>query len=161
VESDLELTCSWVIHTGKPSTAALASSEWGILHLAQVGPFGQQIGYGTMLACYSFLLSFLISAHLCFLQGSPERGMDALVSQAGSTQVQEKNIVVLASVRGDAGDLVRKMALFKGELAEARWAPEVAEDRFRHLMNSSSEGVQELGASKVGRHAQFEELSLL
>jgi hypothetical protein len=137
VESDLELMCSWVIHTGKLSTAALASSEWGILHLAQVGPFGQQIGYGTMLACYSFLSSFLISAHLCFLQGSPERGMDALVSQAGSTQVQEKNIVVLASVRGDA------------------------EDRFRRLMNSSSEGVRQLGASKVGRRAQFEELSLL
>jgi hypothetical protein len=48
----MELMCSWVTHVGKLSPEALASSERGILHLAQVSPFGQKIGDGTLLACY-------------------------------------------------------------------------------------------------------------
>jgi hypothetical protein len=90
VERDLELMCSEVTHVGKPLPVAFASFERGILHLDKVSPFGQKIGDGTLLACYYFLSSFLISAHLCFMQGVPQRGMDALVSQEGSSQVQEK-----------------------------------------------------------------------
>jgi hypothetical protein len=52
VESNLELMCSWVARAGKLSPLALASSERGILHLAQVSPSGQKIGDGTSLACY-------------------------------------------------------------------------------------------------------------
>jgi hypothetical protein len=36
----------------KTVTMALALSEQGILHLAQVNPFGQKIGDGTLLAWY-------------------------------------------------------------------------------------------------------------
>jgi hypothetical protein len=36
----------------KTVTMALALSEQGILHLAQVSPFGQKIGDGTLLAWY-------------------------------------------------------------------------------------------------------------
>jgi hypothetical protein len=52
VESDLELMCSWVACVGQPSPVALASPERGILHLAQVSPFGQKIGDEILLACY-------------------------------------------------------------------------------------------------------------
>jgi hypothetical protein len=44
------LMCLWVVCVGKPSHVALF--ERGILHLAQVSPFGQKIGDGTLLACY-------------------------------------------------------------------------------------------------------------
>jgi hypothetical protein len=50
VESDLGLMCSRVIRTGKPSL--VASSERGIVHLAQVSPFGEKIGDGSLLACH-------------------------------------------------------------------------------------------------------------
>jgi hypothetical protein len=62
---------------------------------------------------------------------------------------------------GDVGDLVRKTALLEGKLVEARHAREVVEERFCRLMNSSSEGVQQLVAFEVGRHEQFKELSRL
>jgi hypothetical protein len=156
VESDLELMSSRVTHTGKLSP--VASSEQGIQHLAQVCPFGQKIGDGTLLACYCFLSSFLISAHLCFFQGLLRR---RAVSQVGSSQVQEKNIIVLASVWGDTGDLIRKMALLEGKLVEAHRDQEVAEERFGHLMNSSSKGARRLVASKAGRRELCKELSLL
>jgi hypothetical protein len=64
--------------------------------------------------------------------------------------VRGKNIVVSTSVRGNAGDLIRKAALLEGELVEARRAREVAEERFHCLMNSSSEGAWRLVASEVG-----------
>jgi hypothetical protein len=50
VEGDLELMCSRVARTGKQ--LPVGSSERGILHLAQVCPFAQKIGDGTLLACY-------------------------------------------------------------------------------------------------------------
>jgi hypothetical protein len=68
---------------------------------------------------------------------------------------------VLMSIWGDAWDLIRKMALLKGELTEARWAREVAEERLCCFMNSLSEGVRWLVDSKAWRREQFKELSRL
>jgi hypothetical protein len=50
VESDLELMCSQVARAGKSSPVAFASSERGILHLAQVSPLRQKIRDGTLFA---------------------------------------------------------------------------------------------------------------
>jgi hypothetical protein len=50
VESDLELMCSQVARAGKSSSVAFASSERGILHLAQVSPLRQKIRDGTLFA---------------------------------------------------------------------------------------------------------------
>jgi hypothetical protein len=53
-----------------------------------------------------------------------------------------ESVVVLASVREDAEGLVRKVALLEGELAEARQAQEVAEDKVRNMSSSSVEGAR-------------------
>jgi hypothetical protein len=52
MESDLELMCSWVACARKLSPVALVVSKRGILHLAQISPFGQRVEGGTLLACY-------------------------------------------------------------------------------------------------------------
>jgi hypothetical protein len=61
-----------------------------------------------------------------------------------------KNIDVPTSIQGDAGDLICMTTLLEGELAEAHRSREVAEERFRRLMNSSFEGAWRLVASKAG-----------
>jgi uncharacterized protein YjcR len=53
------------------------------------------------------------------------------------------------------------MALLEGELAKAHRARAVAEERFRRLMKSSSNGARWLVVSEAGYHEPFKELSLL
>jgi hypothetical protein len=53
-----------------------------------------------------------------------------------------ENVAVLASVwGGDAEGFIRKVALLEGELAEARRAREVAEEKVHSLLGSSAEGA--------------------
>jgi hypothetical protein len=52
-------------------------------------------------------------------------------------------------------------ALLEGQLAEARRAQEVAEEKFHRLMNSSFEGARWLVESEVWHREQFKLLSLL
>jgi hypothetical protein len=72
-----------------------------------------------------------------------------------------ESVAVLAPAWGDADGLIRKVALLKGELVEARRAWDVAGERVRYLSNSSAEGARWLMASEMKRQEQFEELSLL
>jgi hypothetical protein len=44
---------------------------------------------------------------------------------------EAESVAVLAPAPRDAERLVRKVALLEGELAEARWAPDVAGERVR------------------------------
>jgi hypothetical protein len=78
-----------------------------------------------------------------FLQGLFWEGTDAPLLPTGSSWAWEmESVVVLASVREDAEGLVRKVALLEGELAEARQAQEVAEDKVRNMSSSSVEGAR-------------------
>jgi hypothetical protein len=78
-----------------------------------------------------------------FLQGLFWEGTDAPLLTTGSSRAWEmESVVVLASVREDAEGLVRKVALLEGELAEARQAREVAEDKVRNMSSSSVEGAR-------------------
>jgi hypothetical protein len=54
-----------------------------------------------------------------------------------------ENVAVLASVwgGGDAEGFIRKVALLEGELAEARRAREVVEEKVHSLLGSSAEGA--------------------
>jgi hypothetical protein len=68
--------------------------------------------------------------------------MNASVLQTGSSWAQEvESVVVLASARGDAESLIRKVALLKGELVEAHRSRDVAREREHHLSSSSAEGA--------------------
>jgi hypothetical protein len=101
VESDLELMCSRVARTVKPSP--VASSEWGILHLAQVSPFGQKIGDGILLACLpliSFEFPYLRSS--LFLAGLGSEGRGRAGVAGGIFSSTGKNIDMSMFVRGDA-----------------------------------------------------------
>jgi hypothetical protein len=88
-----------------------------------------------------------------FLPGLTSEGRGHAGVTGGIVPGTGKNIVVSVSIWRDA--------LLEGEIAEARRAWEVAEERFFRMMNSSSEGVQRLVAYKVGHHEQFTDLSLL
>jgi hypothetical protein len=110
--------------------------------------------WGWNLACL-LLISFEFP-YLCsslFLPGLTSEGRGHAGVTGGIVPGTGKNIVVSVSIWRDA--------LLEGEIAEARRAWEVAEERFFRLMNSSSEGVQRLVAYKVGHHEQFKDLSLL
>jgi hypothetical protein len=78
-----------------------------------------------------------------FLQGLFWEGTDATLLPTGSSRAWEmESVVVLASVWEDAEGLVRKVALLEGELAEARQAREVAEEKVRNMSSSSVEGAR-------------------
>jgi hypothetical protein len=78
-----------------------------------------------------------------FLQGLFWEGTDAPLLPTGSSRAWEmESVVVLASVQEDAEGLVRKVALLEGELAEARQAREVAEEKVRNMSSSSVEGAR-------------------
>jgi hypothetical protein len=78
-----------------------------------------------------------------FLQGLFWEGTDVPLLLTGSSRAWEmESVVVLASVREDAEGLARKVALLEGELAEARQAQEVAEDKVRNMSSSSVEGAR-------------------
>jgi hypothetical protein len=59
------------------------------------------------------------------------------------TQAWEvEGATVPASTREDAECLVRRLALLEGELAEARRAQEVTEEKFCHLSDASAIGAR-------------------
>jgi hypothetical protein len=73
----------------------------------------------------------------------------------GSSLAQEaENIAVLVSVRKDVEALVRRVALLKGELAEACQAREVAKEKVCDLSSSSIEGSRRLATSEAGHREQ-------
>jgi hypothetical protein len=79
-----------------------------------------------------------------------------------STQARVvKNLAVLASIWEDAEGLIYKVALLDGELAEARQAREVAEEKFCSLSDASADGARWQVVFKMEHRDQFEELSLL
>jgi hypothetical protein len=111
-----------------------------------------------LLVCnrFPYLLSSL------FLQGLFWGGASAPVSQMGSSRAREvESIAVLASIFGDAEGLVHKVALLKGQLTEAHWAWEKAEEKVCNLWSSSAEGARWLVAFEMEHREQFGELSLL
>jgi hypothetical protein len=65
-------------------------------------------------------------------------------AQERVSRVETENAVVLASACEDAEGLVRKVALLEGELAEARRAWEVAEEKFHDLSDAAARGVREV-----------------
>jgi hypothetical protein len=84
------------------------------------------------------------------------------VSPTELTQAQEmEDAVVLAFAHEDAEGLVWKVTLLEGELANARWAQVVAEEKFCSLSNMSIDGVRQLVVSEMEHQEHFEELSLL
>jgi hypothetical protein len=62
-----------------------------------------------------------------------------------------ENVTVLASTREDADGVIRKVSLLEGELAEARQAQEVAEEKFHSLSDMSTDGVRQLVAPEMER----------
>jgi hypothetical protein len=60
-----------------------------------------------------------------------------------------KNVTVQASVWEDAKGLICKVALLVGELAKARQAREVVEEKFRSLFDMSVDGARRLVVSEM------------
>jgi hypothetical protein len=67
----------------------------------------------------------------------------------------------LASNHEDAERHVQKIALLEGELAEARRAREVAEEKSRGLSDVVVDVEHQWQVSEKGRFEHFEELTLL
>jgi hypothetical protein len=57
-------------------------------------------------------------------------------------RVEVENTTLLASACEHIEGLVRKVTLLNVELAEARWAREVAEENIYGLSNTAADGVQ-------------------
>jgi hypothetical protein len=76
-------------------------------------------------------------------------------------RVETKNTVVLAYAREETNGLIWKVTLLEGELAEARWAREVAKENFRDLSNVATDGAWRLVVTEWEHREQFEELTLL
>jgi hypothetical protein len=84
------------------------------------------------------------------------------VSQKGSSRAWEvESITVLASVRGDAEVLIRKVALLDGELMNTHWSWEKAKEKVHSLSCSSAVGTRWLVSSEMEHQEQFVELSLV
>jgi hypothetical protein len=87
-----------------------------------------------------------------FLQFLSRGSTDTLVSPMELTRAWEvEDAAALASVHEDAEGLGRKVALLEGELAEARWAREVAEEKFHSLPDASADGEQWLVVFEMER----------
>jgi hypothetical protein len=83
------------------------------------------------------------------------------VSQMESAQVREvENVTVQASVREDTKGLICKVAFLEGELAEARQAQEMVEEKFHSLSDALADGAWQLVVSEMEHREEFEELSL-
>jgi hypothetical protein len=87
-------------------------------------------------ACPWLPLSLLISSRLYFYSIC-FGGADTVLTQVWEVE----NVVVQASVQEDVEGLVRKVTLLEGELAEARQARGVAEEKFCSLSNASADGA--------------------
>jgi ribonuclease D len=72
-----------------------------------------------------------------------------------------ENIVTLAYAHEDEEGLIQKIALLEGELAEARRAREVAEEKSRVLSNAAVDAERRWEVFEKGRWEHFEELILL
>jgi hypothetical protein len=57
-----------------------------------------------------------------------------------------ESVALVASVRGDAEGLIRKVAILEGEPVEAHWAWEEVEESAHSLSSSSAEGARWLVA---------------
>jgi uncharacterized lipoprotein NlpE involved in copper resistance len=77
------------------------------------------------------------------------------------SRVEAENVMVLASTHKDAKCLVQKIALLKGELAEARRAQEVVEENSRGLFDTAANVERRCQVSQRVRWEPFEELTLL
>jgi hypothetical protein len=75
--------------------------------------------------------------------------------------VEMENITTLAYAREDEEGLIQKIALLEGELAEARRAREVAEEKSRVLSNAAVDAERRWEVSEKGCWEHFEELILL
>jgi hypothetical protein len=82
-------------------------------------------------------------------------------AQERVSRVEMENTVMLASTHEDAKGLVWKIALFKGELAEARRAREVAEEKSRGLSDAEASAERWWEVFEKGRREHFVELTLL
>jgi uncharacterized OsmC-like protein len=88
--------------------------------------------------------------------------VDTLVLPMKLTRVREvEDATVLAPGHEDVERLVWKVTLLEGELAEARRALEVAEEKFCSLSNVLADGVWRLVVSEMEHQEQSDELSLL
>jgi hypothetical protein len=74
--------------------------------------------------------------------------------------VEAENATTLASSREDADGLVQRVTLLEGELVEARWAWEVAEENFHGLFDVAADGARWLLGSERERQEHFEELTI-
>jgi hypothetical protein len=75
--------------------------------------------------------------------------------------VEAENAVALASAHEDAEGLVWKIALLKGELAEARWAREVPEENSHGLSDAVDDAKHRWEVSERECWKHFEEVTLL
>jgi hypothetical protein len=76
-------------------------------------------------------------------------------------RVETENTMMLAFAHEDAEGLVWKIALLRGELAEARRAWEVAEEKSRGLSDAAVDAKRRWEVYKKGPLEHFEELTLL
>jgi hypothetical protein len=72
-----------------------------------------------------------------------------------------ENVAVPALVWKDVKGLVRKVVLLEGEVADARQAQEVVEEKFRSLSDESADEARRLVVSEMEHREQFEDFSLL
>jgi hypothetical protein len=77
------------------------------------------------------------------------------------SRVEVENAAELAFAREDASGFVQRVALLKGELAEACCAREVAEENFRDLSDIANDGARRLVVFEREHQEQFDELILL
>jgi hypothetical protein len=77
------------------------------------------------------------------------------------SRVEAENTVALVSTHEDVEVLVRKIAFLEDELAEARRAREVAEDKSCGLSDKAAYAEQQWEVSEKGCQLHFEELTLL
>jgi hypothetical protein len=75
--------------------------------------------------------------------------------------VEAENVVVLASAREGVEGLVRKIIVLEGELAVARQAQEVAEEKSYGLFDTAADVERRWEVFEKERREHFEELTLL
>jgi hypothetical protein len=159
VEGDAELACPPATDAERVLLDTSALADQNILHLFEVSLKRRK----RKLACaplapveFPHFFSSLFQQHMS--RGSA----DTLASPTELTRAREvEDATTLASACEDDEGLVRKVALLEGELAEARWAREVVEEKFCSLSDASAVGARWLVVSEMECPEQFVELSLL
>jgi hypothetical protein len=101
------------------------------------------------------------SATICINNAEDLAALAEMEAQERVLRVEAENVVVLASAREGEEGLVRKIVVLEGELAVARQAQEVAEEKSCGLFDAVADAERRWEEFEKERREHFEELTLL